>query len=131
MPSPNYTANGTVQPSRFVVIDTSTSSRVIQASASTSPLVGVSQEWSKLAPTPGQTSEAADAGDPIKVYSLGELCLLQSTTAGWTAGDRLTADASGDGKTTTTAGDYYGAIALDTVSGQVLGRVQVEFGRNP
>lgn len=130
MAQPNYTANGTIQPSRFVIIDTSTSSRVIQASAATSPLVGVSQEWSKLAPTPGQSSEAADAGDPIKVYSLGDLCLLQSTTAGWTAGDRLTSDGNGNGITASST-NYYGAIALDTVSGAALGRVQVEFGKNP
>jgi hypothetical protein len=130
MATPNFVANGTIQPSRFVTIDSTSENAVIQASANTQELIGVSQEWSKLAPIPGASSEAADAGDPIKVYGLTDICLLQSTTAGWTAGDRLTANSSGQG-VTASGTEHFGAVALTTVSGAGLGRVQVVIGANP
>jgi hypothetical protein len=130
MATPNFVANGTIQPSRFVTIDSTSENAVIQASANTQELIGISQEWSKLAPIPGASSEAADAGDPIKVYGLSDICLLQSTTAGWTAADRLTSDANGNG-VTASGTDHYGAVALTTVSGAGLGRVQVVIGANP
>jgi len=130
MAEPNFIANGTIQPSRFVVPDTSVNKAVDQASGNSAFIIGVSQEWSKLAPIPGASSEAADQGDPIKVYTIGDICLLQSTTAGWTAGDRLTSDANGNGLTASGT-NYYGAVALTTVSGAGLGQVQVILGKNP
>lgn len=130
MATPNFVANGTIQPSRFVKVDSTSENAVIQAAASTDKLVGISQEWSKAAPIPGATSEAADQGDSVKVYGVTDVCLLQSTTAGWTAGDRLTTDANGNGVTAGST-DEYGAVALTTLSGQGLGRVQVIIGKNP
>lgn len=131
MPSPNFTANGTIQPSRFVLVDPASTSgdQVIQASTATTELIGISQEFSKLAPIPNATSEAAAAGDLVKVYGLGEICLLQSTSAGWTANDRLCADADGKGIASTADAQFYGAIALTTISGAALGRVQVVLGQ--
>lgn len=128
MPSPTFVAGGTIQPSTFVLINGS--NQVIAASGNSAFLQGVAQEWSKSAPIPGATSEAADNGDPVAIYGLGEVCLLQATTAGWTAGDRLTSNASGQG-VTASGSQYYGAVALATLSGAGLGRVQVVFGKNP
>lgn len=126
----NGTANGTINPSRFCITDTSVSNAFDQASANSQFLIGVSQEYSKNAPIPGASQEAADAGDPVFVYSVGEVCLLQSTTAGWTAGDRLTSDANGNG-VTASGTQYYGAIARSTLSGAGLGNVEVTLGKNP
>ena len=128
--SPNFVANGTVNPSTFVRIDATDNNKVIAASANSQFLIGVAQEWSKNAPIPNATQEAADAGDPLKVYGVGDICLLQATTAGWTAGDRLTSDANGNGVTASST-NYYGAVALTTLSGAGLGRVQVVLGKNP
>jgi hypothetical protein len=129
--SPNFIANGTINPSCFVVCDTVVNNAVDQASAATSFIMGVSQEWSKFAPIPSATQEAADVGDSLKVYSVGEVCLLQATSAGWTQGDRLTSNALGQG-ITATGTNYYGAVALTTVTGVAqLGRVLVLLGKNP
>ncbi len=125
-----FIANGTIQPARFVQIDTSTNDKVIAASAATVPIIGVSQEWSNLAPTPGASSAAAVAGDSIRVYGLGKICYLQATSAGWTAGDRLTADSTGNG-VTASGTQFYGAVAQDTLTGAGMGRVMVIIGKNP
>jgi hypothetical protein len=125
MSGPNFIANGTIQPSTFVVIDTTQAGNaVIAASGNSTPIIGIAQEWSKLAPTPGQSSEAADQGDEITVYSESDVCLLNATSAGWTAGDLLTSNASGFG-VTGTSGQQSGAQALTTMAGVGLGRVKV------
>jgi hypothetical protein len=128
MTSPNFVAGGTINPSTFVRI--TGNNTVSAASAATQALAGIAQEWSKNAPIPGATSEAAVSGDQVMVYGETAICLLQSTTAGWTAGDRLTSDANGAGVTASTT-NFYGAIALTTLSGSGLGRVQVLLGKNP
>ena len=120
----NFTANGTIYPSRFVTIDPTSQNRVIQASGTSQPLAGISQEWSKLAPTPGATQEAADQGDQLAVYQVGDVAFLQSTASGWTAGDRLTSDANGNGITASSTNNF-GAVALETLSVAALGRVNV------
>jgi len=120
---------GNVATSVFVVQDTTNPKAVNQASGATAVIVGVSQEYAKYAPIPNATTYAADAaGDPVKVYQIGDVCLLQATSAGWTAGDRLTSNASGVG-VTATSGNLYGAIALTTMTGAGLGQVQVVLGK--
>jgi hypothetical protein len=128
MPNPSYTAGGDITPSRFVNI--SGTNQVNQADAVSDKLVGVAQEWSKNAPIPGASSLAAESGDPVMVYGLGEMCLLTATSSGWTAGDRLTSNATGKG-VTASGTDQYGAVALSTVTGEGLGRVQIVIGKNP
>lgn len=122
-------AGGTINPSTFVVFDTTNNKSVNQASAATALIIGVAQEYAKYGPTPGATTYAADAlADPVKVYQIGDTCLLSASTAGWTAGDKLTSNASGQGITTTSSGNYFGAVALTTMSGAGLGQVQVIIG---
>lgn len=121
-------SGGSINVCRFVTPDTSNPKAVNQAADATHKIVGVAQEYPKAAPIPNASTVAADtAGDPVRVYQIGEVCLLDSAS-GWTAGDFLTSDANGKGITTTTAGDFYGAIALTTLSGAGLGQVQVMFG---
>lgn len=119
-------AGGTIQCSRFVVI--SDSNTVIAATGTSVPVFGISQEYSLKAPIPGATSEAANNADPIMVYTLGSLCMLQSSTAGWSAGDKLTATTAGVG-VTATSNQQHGAIAISTLTGSGLGRVQVVLGK--
>jgi hypothetical protein len=131
MSQPNYVngSAGTIATAVFVTQDTTLPKAVNQASGSGAYIVGVSAEYSQNAPLPGQSAlYAANAqGDPIKVFTVGETCLLNASSAGWTAGDRLTANASGQGVTASGA-VYVGAIALTSMTGLGLGQVQVIFG---
>jgi hypothetical protein len=124
-------AGGNINPSTFVVQDTTNNKAVNQAADATHFIVGVSQEYSKYAPIPSASTVAADTlGDPVLVYQDTDTCFLTSTTAGWTAGDRLTSNANGLGVTASST-NYYGAIALTTLSGVGLGQVKVVTGKNP
>jgi hypothetical protein len=124
-------ANGTIGCSTLVVIDTTTGNAFDQATGNAAFLIGVSQEYADTAPIPGvTTTNAAVQGEVLAVYSVGEICLLNASTAGWTAGDRLTANASGQG-VTASGTQYYGAIARTTLSGAGLGWVEVILGKNP
>lgn len=132
MSSPNFVngAAGTIATSVFVVIDTSSAKAVNQASSASVQIIGISSEYAQNAPLPNASTVAAtSAGDPIKVFTIGDVCLLNSSTAGWTAGDRLTANAAGFG-IASGSGNYYGAIALTTMTGLGLGQVQVILGKN-
>jgi hypothetical protein len=124
MPSNNFLANGTINPSVFVKIDSSSNERVIQAAANSDFPIGVSQQGTKNFPTPGGTTYAAQAGDQIQVYGPTDICLLTIGTAGVTAGDSLTSDGNGNG-VTASGSQIVGAIALETVGGGGLARVQV------
>jgi len=133
MTQPNFVngSGGNISTSVFVVQDTGNPKAVNQAADATHFIVGVSQQYAKYAPIPNATTVAADTqGDPVLVYTEGDTCWLNATTAGWTAGDRLTANASGQG-ITASGTNYYGAIALTTMSGAGLGQVQVLLGKNP
>lgn len=136
MSQANYVngTGGTIAPSVFVVTDTGSWKAVNQASGTGSFLVGISQEGAATAPIPNASTVAASAaGDPIMVYQISDICLLASTTAGWTAGQLLTSNASGQGLAAS-SGQYYGALALTTISGGAagaLGQVQVINGKLP
>lgn len=125
-------ANGTINTASFVKIDPTTNNGVIQASAPTDKLFGVSQNFANAAPIPGASvTTAAVAGEPVLVYQPGDncICLLTAGTAGWTAGDLLmAADVNGYGYTCT-AGNFYCARALATVAAGGLGTVEVVFGQ--
>jgi hypothetical protein len=135
--NPAFRAGGKIYPSRFVTIDATTSYGtdfvVTQAGASAAP-IGVSQDGSRL--TPGVQAltasdlYAADGGQPIQIYGLSDVCLLEvGTAANITAGQLLAPDANGAGILAAT-GKYAGAIALEnaaksTASQTNLVRVQV------
>lgn len=108
--NPNYTSGGTINPKRFVTLQTDADLTVEESNAGDMP-VGVSGIGTKYAPIPSVTSNPhAEDGDQCWVHGLGEECDL-------TAGDVVAAGAllkpDNDGKGVTAgAGDKYGARAL-------------------
>lgn len=127
----NYTngSAGSIATNVFVTADVNNPKAVNQASGSGIFIVGVSQDYSKYAPLPGQSPVAADTlGDPIMVWSgWGDTCLINATSAGFTAGDRLTSNGSGFA-VTATSNQYCGGIALETATGVGLYQMQIIFG---
>lgn len=124
---PNFIANGNILPSSFVKIDTTQAMpSVVQATANTDILIGISKEAAKDPPIPQVTGTqyAAAAGENCRVYQVGDDCLLTVGAGGLTAGDRVTADASGYGVTASGTA-VVGAIALMTAPAGALCRVRV------
>ena len=132
MSQASFKAGGNILPSSIVKI--SGTNTVSQADNSTNvPLIGISQEFLNGAPVAGsgEPTLAAISGQEVMVYQPGDqsICMLQSTSAGWTANDLLGPNASGLGITLAVgSGDQYVARALTTVSGSTLGKVVVLVG---
>lgn len=119
-------ANGTIAPAVFVKLDTTADNAVIAAAANTDFTVGISQIGQKRAPgLPGSsTTIAAEAGDFIQLFGVGDVCLLTIGSGGCTAGDMLTSDGSGNGVTASSA-QIVGARALQTVAASAQALVQI------
>ena len=106
------TATGNVKPLRFLIAATATDNQVTQASAATSPLIGISgpgvryPAWSAI-----DDGYHAIAGENVEVFKapMKEAYLQLGGTVA--AGDSLTADSDGAG-ITASAGNYVGARAL-------------------
>ena len=124
---PKVKATGNISPSVFVVIDPTADNCVLQASANTSVILGISQEGMKNAPglTGSNNTIAAASGDPIQVFGIGDNCLLVAGTGGYTRGDLLMAEANTGKGITRTSGKPYGAIALQSAAAGAKGRVVV------
>ncbi len=121
---PAFMANGDISVCRFVKQDTTADHKVLQAGAGEA-VIGISQEGSSQAPIPEvSTQYAAQAGQAIKVYGVGERCKLEIGSGGCTAGDKLKPDSNGKG-VAITAGDAYGAVALTTCAAGELAEVVV------
>lgn len=123
-------AGGNISPSRFLVAGTASGNTVVQASATGTLIVGISQEGTRNAGGTGADDGfAAIAGGQITIYDNPneDDCLLLLGSA-VTAGNLLTSDSLGRGIPTSATGQAYGAQALfTTVSGQ-LARVKPIFG---
>jgi hypothetical protein len=118
-------ANGTINPSRFVMVDTSDDNKVIQATTNAKCL-GIATEGSNYPPLDDivSTNYAAIAGQELRVYEPGEICLIETGDV-VTAGDYLKADSDGKAVpilTTGTTLQRYGAQAMQaaTVAGQKI-----------
>lgn len=126
--SPNLIAGGTIQPSRFVSVSTTHDNTALQTSITQQPIIGISQVGPRDAPgLSGSGTQAADAGNPIEIFGVGDICLLQAAgSGGFTCGSWLTNDAVGQGRAATIGGtQYVGAMALETTTAGLFGRVQV------
>lgn len=112
----NFNAGGTIYPARFVILSntTATQGNVTQATSATSAILyGISQKEVRRSPYIDSSEEAALANEPVGVYDLGEECLLQVGSGNTVLpGDLLTSDSSGCALTTTTSGNFVGAVAL-------------------
>ena len=127
---PRWIAGGTIEVSRFVKADTGAGklNKVLQ-SAANDKNIGISQNGPYDAPgVTGAADDAARENLPLKVFGLGEECLLKIGAGGCTAGDYLESDASGQGITVVTTAATVrnvGAVALETAAAGELARVQV------
>ena len=116
---PNLMANGAIRPSRFVQLDTSADKKVIEGTANCK-LIGVAHEGTNYPPLSDLsiTAYAAEAGEYLKMYGDGDVCLLEAGDA-ITMGDRLKSDSAGRGVAIATTGttiQQFGAVALQTAS---------------
>jgi len=119
--NPAFVASGNISPARFVKISGEFS---VAQSGAGEEIIGVAQEGS-LAP-PGiaealggsQTYYAATSGKTLKVFGLGDVCVVTAGTGGCTAGSKVKSDADGKAVNVgTTAGTFnVGGIALHTVN---------------
>lgn len=128
LPNLTFVCSGTIYPSRFVSVDPSDDYQGYQ-SPSGGRVIGVSQTGSRLPPTAANAGNtyAGTTGDLIGVYGVGKTCYLKLGTT-VAAGDALKPDASGQGINGVSAGNYYGAVALQQgVSGDLI-RVSVLVG---
>ncbi len=105
--------------------DTTADNKVLVNAASTTKSIGISSEAGRQPSIDASTVYAGIAGDDMRVYGLGDTCMLTIGSGGCTAGDELTSDSTGQGITTTTTGDYVGAKALVTANAGELARVEV------
>lgn len=121
-------AAGTILVSHFVKISGNNS--VAQVNSVADKIFGISQQGPYTPPIPSYTTdppEAALVGGELQVFTNGMVCKLYAGTGGWTAGDHLTSDTSGQGITNPKTGHppRIGAIALETVAAGEYGDVQV------
>ncbi len=125
--NPSYVAGGNISPSRFVMMDTSANSQVLQSTVG-SLSVGISHEGTLQAPLPSVTGYAGTAGGPVMVYGLGDTCSVVLGSGGCTSGHYLTSDSSGQAVIATGSNAYY-ALSKGTAAAGALVRVQVVIGK--
>lgn len=127
MASATYVANGNVKPNRLVKIDSSvTPPRIIQASANTDDIIGVSQIGTHNAPITGlNDGYAAIAGMNCKVWIVGDRAQVEAGAA-FNAGAELTADSQGRAVSASTGNKVVGyARDTATAAGQLI-EIQVQ-----
>jgi hypothetical protein len=129
-----YMANGNIPPCRFVKFDLTAgqayNGRVLQATALADKVVGISQEGTRRVPYGGlNDGYAAIAGENIKVFQPGDMCLLEimATVA---RGDRVTVDSvnsTGKGRTAVAAEKSWAIAEQSGVANdKILVRVTAE-----
>ena len=134
--SPHLVAGEAIPPSRFVMMDiasagTPAGDHVCMVADSGAQVIGISMEGTNYPPLTDlapATQLAASAGQSLKIYGQGDICLLYATVlTSIVPGCRLKPDAANTGGAIfASAGDESGAICLevpDTIG--ELFRVQV------
>lgn len=128
---PNLIAGETIRPSRFVRLDPSAAKTILEGEAN-DILIGVAQEGARTAPLNDLVTsvEAAQAGESVQIYGIGDICLLEAG-AEIATNDRLKSDSVGRGTPIATTGttiQYIGAVALEPAAAAgtlILVQVQV------
>lgn len=127
-----YVAGGDIYPCRFIKQSNTAPFTVVQASASTDVIIGISAEGTTLVPIDGYTNAssvfAATEGLPVPYWGEHDECLLEMAET-CDPGDLLTADAEGKG-VVASGTEKVGARALQgsNAPGQKI-RVAVEYQR--
>jgi len=94
----NFHFGGDVNPSRFVEQSTSEDHELVQATANSMHVVGVTGEGSGAAPLPQNTSNlAGEEGETNEVRFFGSNAILELGSGGCDAGQFLRPDAAGKG----------------------------------
>lgn len=126
--SPLLVAGGDITTHSFVKVSTAADNTALQAGAN-EQVIGISQVGPKEPPgVSGSSTLAAAAADHIQVFGNGDICLLRAGSGGWTRGDNIKSDASGNGVTAATTGttvQNIGAVALTSAAENELGTVQI------
>lgn len=123
---PPLRAGGDIGTCRFIKVSTAADNTALEADAGEF-VIGISTEAAKAAPTDGASTEAAESGDQFEWYGMGNVALLTIGSGGCTRGDHLKSDADGQG-VTASAGDKYGAIALESASAGEKAKVYIVVG---
>lgn len=113
----SFRASGNISPSRFVTLS---GNKTVAQAGDNQEIIGVAQEGSNRAPLQDYVSTvyAAQAGEQLEVYSVGELCLVEAGGA-ITAGQLLKSDSQGRAVPVATTGTViqnYGAVALESAT---------------
>lgn len=126
-PVASFVANGNISPRRFLttVTGNGNADKVVQASASTAIIVGVSFNATRFPPeSPADDGFLAIAGEQCPAHTAGHICLLDLGGTVSNAGVLLTTDGNGKGIAQAPSDGttcYYGAIARETgVSGDAV-----------
>jgi hypothetical protein len=132
----NFLAGGNISPRRFVVQNTDDFTVVQSDATPGKPPAGVSQPGVQGAPgTPFDDGYAANDGDHVLVWGLGEQCDLDVGDNSGNPGTFLKPDANGRGvafEWDSSGEQHYGARAEEgwTSSGTAV-RVTIVYGGNP
>lgn len=131
VPQAQYVASSDIYPCRFITPDGAY--KVKQAGVG-DPIIGVSAEGTTMVAIDGMTNAscvyAARTGMPVRYYSIGTECNIESGAA-FSANAYLTADADGKAVTATDGSDTnFGAQARQaaTDSGQKIRCIVVPHG---
>lgn len=129
----NFVARGTINPCRFVIMSSYQDNAVEQAGAN-GLTAGIAQQFEHDAPIPNAGTDAASSGESIKVYDIGDTCLLELGGTVERAG-LIKSDTDGKGVAIATSGttiQQIGARAYERgVSGNLI-RVQVlQYSERP
>lgn len=117
---PPKVANGNISPRRFLTTVTGAGNGdyVVQASASTAMIWGVSYDATKYPPgSPADNGFLCTAGEPCPYHGFGQMCQLDIGGTVSNVGVPLTSDGNGKGIAQAPADGttcWYGAIALQT-----------------
>lgn len=127
--SPALRSGGNITTSSFVKVSTAAEHTALQCGDNEAP-IGVSQIGTKYPQGLAGLSNtyAAEAGDEIQLFGLGDICRIRAGAGGFTKGAWLKSDSSGDAVLAATTGttlQWVGAIALEDASQGELGRVQI------
>ena len=124
-----FRAGGNIYPASFVKIDPTADNQVVQATAATDKIIGVSQKGTDRAPYNGLDSNyAAVLGEELLIYQVGETCWI-TTGGSVTAGDKLVATTNGAALGGPTDGQYYGGHATQTAPANKFIEMMVQPGQ--
>ncbi len=126
--SPLLTAGGDITTSSFIKLSTVAGHTALQAGAN-EQIIGISQVGPKEPPgVSGSSALAAQDGDQLQIFGLGDICDLRAGTGGWAAGALLKSDGNGNGvpaAATGTTVQNIGAMAMTAAAAGELAQVQI------